>query len=45
MALDELTRLSIAEAGEQLRRRALSPVELTRAYLERIQRQDGNLLA
>jgi aspartyl-tRNA(Asn)/glutamyl-tRNA(Gln) amidotransferase subunit A len=39
---DELTRLSIAEAGEQLRRRALSPVELTRAYLERIQRQDGD---
>jgi aspartyl-tRNA(Asn)/glutamyl-tRNA(Gln) amidotransferase subunit A len=45
VARDELTRLSIAEAGEQLRRRALSPVELTRAYLERIQQQDGNLLA
>ena len=45
MAPDELTRLSIAEAGDQLRCRALSPVELTRAYLERIQRQDGDLLA
>ncbi len=45
MAPDELTRLSIAEAGEQLRRRALSPVELTRAYLDRIQRSDGDLLA
>ncbi len=45
MALDELTRLSIAEAGEQVRRRVLSPAELTRAYLERIQRQDGDLLA
>lgn len=45
MALDELTRLSIAEAGEQLRRRALSPAELTRAYLDRIERQDGDLLA
>ncbi len=45
MALDELTKLSIAEAGEQVRRRVLSPAELTRAYLERIQRQDGDLLA
>ncbi|MFI5340215.1 MAG: amidase [Candidatus Methylomirabilales bacterium] len=44
MAPDELTRLSIAEAGEQIRRRALSPVELTRAYLDRIQRQDGDRL-
>lgn len=43
MVPDELTRLSIAEAGEQIRRRALSPVELTRAYLDRIQRQDGGL--
>ena len=42
MAPDELTRLSIAEAGEQIRRRALSPVELTRTYLDRIQRQDGD---
>jgi aspartyl-tRNA(Asn)/glutamyl-tRNA(Gln) amidotransferase subunit A len=42
---DALTQLSIAEAGEQLRRRALSPVELTRAYLDRIRREDGNLQA
>jgi len=45
VAPDELTRLSIAEAGEQIRRRALSPVELTRAYLDRIRRRDGDLLA
>jgi aspartyl-tRNA(Asn)/glutamyl-tRNA(Gln) amidotransferase subunit A len=44
VALGELTRLSIAEAGEQIRRRALSPVELVRAYLERIQREDGEFL-
>ena len=42
---DELTRLGIAEAGEQIRRRALSPVELTQAYLDRIRRQDGGLLS
>ena len=41
MAADELTLLSIAEAGERLRRRTLSPVELTRAYLARIQAEDG----
>jgi aspartyl-tRNA(Asn)/glutamyl-tRNA(Gln) amidotransferase subunit A len=40
MPSSELTVLSIAEAGEQIRRRALSPVELTRAYLDRIQQQD-----
>ena len=45
MASDELTRLGIAEAGEQIRRRALSPVELTRAYLDRIQHEDGALRA
>ncbi|MBP2672173.1 MAG: hypothetical protein H6Q85_2239, partial [candidate division NC10 bacterium] len=41
MAADELTRLSIAEAGERLRRRTLSPVELTRAYLTRIRAEDA----
>src|SRR5512145_2289199 len=41
MAADELTLLSIAEAGERLRRRTLSPVELTRAYLSRIRAEDG----
>ena len=45
MSPEELTRLSIAEVGELLRRRALSPVELTRAYLDRIQREDGDRLA
>jgi len=45
VASDELTRLGIAEAGEQIRRRALSPVELTRAYLDRIQQEDGALRA
>jgi aspartyl-tRNA(Asn)/glutamyl-tRNA(Gln) amidotransferase subunit A len=43
VAPDELTHLSIAEAAEQIRCRALSPVELTRAYLDRIQRHDGDL--
>jgi len=41
MPANELTALSIAEAGEQIRRRSLSPVELTRAYLDRIAAQDG----
>jgi aspartyl-tRNA(Asn)/glutamyl-tRNA(Gln) amidotransferase subunit A len=41
MAANDLTRLSIAEAGEQLRRRTLSPVELTQAYLARIQAEDA----
>jgi aspartyl-tRNA(Asn)/glutamyl-tRNA(Gln) amidotransferase subunit A len=45
MAPADLTRLSIAEAGEQLRRRALSAAELTRAYLDRIARRDGELRA
>ena len=45
MPPDNLTRLSIAEAGDLLRRRALSPVELTRAYLDRIRRLDPDLLA
>jgi aspartyl-tRNA(Asn)/glutamyl-tRNA(Gln) amidotransferase subunit A len=35
---DELTKLSIAEAGRRIAARELSPVELTRAYLERIER-------
>jgi aspartyl-tRNA(Asn)/glutamyl-tRNA(Gln) amidotransferase subunit A len=38
MQVTELTALSIAEAAEQIRRKALSPVELTRAYLQRIER-------
>ncbi len=42
MSADALTRLTIAEAAEMLRRRALSPVELTRACLARIRREDGD---
>jgi aspartyl-tRNA(Asn)/glutamyl-tRNA(Gln) amidotransferase subunit A len=45
MPPDNLTRLSIAEAGDLFRRRALSPVELARAYLDRIRRLDADLLA
>jgi len=37
---DELTRLSVAEAGRRIAARDLSPVELTRAYLERIESVD-----
>ena len=39
----ELCYLSIEEAGAQLRTGALSPVELTRAYLDRIDALDGRL--
>jgi aspartyl-tRNA(Asn)/glutamyl-tRNA(Gln) amidotransferase subunit A len=37
---DDLTRLSIGEAGRRIAARELSPVELTRAYLDRIERVD-----
>jgi aspartyl-tRNA(Asn)/glutamyl-tRNA(Gln) amidotransferase subunit A len=42
MSANELTRLSIAEAGERIRRRTLSPVELTRAYLDKIQGRNAD---
>jgi aspartyl-tRNA(Asn)/glutamyl-tRNA(Gln) amidotransferase subunit A len=35
---DDLTKLSIAEASRRIAARTLSPVELTRAYLDRIER-------
>src|SRR3954464_6305068 len=35
---DDLTRLTIAEAGKRIATRTLSPVDLTRAYLERIEK-------
>jgi aspartyl-tRNA(Asn)/glutamyl-tRNA(Gln) amidotransferase subunit A len=37
---DDLTRLSIAEAGRRIAARELSSVDLTRAYLERIEAVD-----
>jgi aspartyl-tRNA(Asn)/glutamyl-tRNA(Gln) amidotransferase subunit A len=42
MPANELTRLSIAETGERIRRRTLSPVELTRAYLDTIQARNAD---
>lgn len=40
---EDLTRLSIAEAGRRIAARDLSPVDLTRAYLERIESVDGRI--
>ena len=40
---DELCWLSIAEAAPLIESGALSPVELTRAHLERIERVDPSL--
>ncbi|MBI2913482.1 MAG: Asp-tRNA(Asn)/Glu-tRNA(Gln) amidotransferase subunit GatA [Chloroflexi bacterium] len=45
MSVAELARLSLAEAGDQIRRHKISPVELTDACLERIGRLDGHLKA
>ena len=45
MTDDELGSLTIASAGRLLRTRALSPVELTEAYLARIARLDPTLRA
>ena len=39
----ELCFLSIAQMAEQLRKKAVSPVELTQAYLDRVARVDGQL--
>ena len=44
-AAAELCYLSIEEAGARLRRGALSPVELTRACLDRVEALDGELHA
>ena len=38
MALSELIHLGITEALQEMRARRLSPIELTRAYLERIEK-------
>src|SRR6266542_1807556 len=40
---NQLHELTLAELGERLRTRALSPVEVTQAMLARIQRHDGAL--
>ena len=40
MNADELCDLSLVQAGELIRQRKISPVELTQAHLERIQRVD-----
>ncbi len=42
MPASELSELSIAEAAAQIQQRKLSPVELTRAYLDRIETHNGN---
>jgi len=41
--MTELHHLTIAEAGRLFRSRKLSPIELTRAYLDRIEAIDGSL--
>ncbi len=43
MAVNELCFLSIAQLAEQIRKRTVSPVEVTRAYLDRIQTLDSKL--
>src|SRR5436190_15164673 len=40
---DALTSLTAVEVASQIRSKGLSPVELTRAYLERIEQLDGRL--
>jgi aspartyl-tRNA(Asn)/glutamyl-tRNA(Gln) amidotransferase subunit A len=45
MQVDQLTALTIAEAARAFRSRQLSPLELTRACLERIEALDGRLNA
>ncbi len=45
MPIDQLTALTIVEAAHAFRARELSPVELTRACLERIEALDGRLNA
>ena len=43
MASADLHKLSIAQAGQEIKNRKLSPVELTQAYLDRIDRLNGDL--
>lgn len=43
MASSDLHKLTIAQAGTEIRNRRLSPVELTQAYLDRIDRLNADL--
>lgn len=43
MTPSDLTRLTLSEATDAIRQGQLSPLELTQAYLERIERLDGRL--
>jgi aspartyl-tRNA(Asn)/glutamyl-tRNA(Gln) amidotransferase subunit A len=43
--MSELTELTLTEAARLIRSRALSAVELTRAYLDRIERLESRLLS
>ncbi|MHB8577093.1 MAG: amidase [Dehalococcoidia bacterium] len=45
MQATDLVRLTITEVAEQIRAKHVSPVELTRAYLERIERHNPKLNA
>ncbi len=45
MSSQELTYMSVAQQGRLIARRELSPVELVRAYLERIERWNPALNA
>jgi aspartyl-tRNA(Asn)/glutamyl-tRNA(Gln) amidotransferase subunit A len=45
MGAPDLCRLSLTEASDLIRRRALSPRELTQAYLDRIAARDGETRA
>jgi Asp-tRNA(Asn)/Glu-tRNA(Gln) amidotransferase A subunit family amidase len=45
MGLDEVCTGSLGDAARLIARREVSPVELTRAMLARIERLDGNCTA
>ena len=43
--MTDLAWLTVAEAAERLRGRKLSPVEYTKALIDRVERYDGRLNA
>src|SRR5262245_57930693 len=43
MSTNDLHYLGLVEVGQQIRTKKLSPVEVTKAMLERIERLDGKL--